>query len=77
VNARVSDVWDFKKDGTGRWHWQRQSLRRELMEEGRTSFDRFEDCMADAQRCGYTGSFSVSEEPQRDAAGRLYRLVRR
>lgn len=77
VSARLSDVWDFKKDGSGRWRWQRQSLRHELIEEGLESFERFEDCVADARRCGYTGSVSVIAEPRRDANGRLVRLVRR
>ena len=77
VDARVSDVWNFKKDYDGRWNWQRQSLHHELIEEGRTPFATFEDCLADARRCGYTGSWSVADAPVRDASGRLVRRTRR
>jgi len=74
--AQVSDVWDFKKDGDGCWRWQRQSLRHEMIEEGRTAFRKFEECVADAQRRGYTG-VSGYDEPPRDVSGRLLRLTRR
>ena len=71
MDARVSDVWDFKKDGNGRWKWQRQSLHHELIQEGHKPFALFDDCVADAQRCGYTGSLSVPDAPQRRTSGRL------
>ena len=77
MKARVSDVWDFKKDAEGRWNWQRQSLHHELIQEGQTPFTKFEDCLADARRCGYTGSLSGYEVPERDASGRLLRRTRR
>jgi hypothetical protein len=77
VSTDVSDVWDFKKDSNGRWNWQRQSIRHELIQAGQTPFTEFEDCVADARRCGYTGSFSISDAPQRDASGRLIRRTRR
>ncbi|MGZ8211931.1 MAG: hypothetical protein ACXWUH_15595 [Burkholderiales bacterium] len=77
VSANVSDVWDFKKDPTGRWAWQRQSLRHELIQQSAQLFDTFQDCVTDAQRFGYVGSFSAADEPQRDASGRLLRLKRR
>jgi hypothetical protein len=73
----MSDVWDFKRDSDGRWNWQRQSLRHELIEAGRAPFATFEDCLADAQRCGYSGSLCISDPPARDAAGRLLRITRR
>jgi hypothetical protein len=76
VNDRVSDVWNFKKDGAECWTWQRQSLRHELIQESEKPFDKFEDCVADARRCGYDGSFSIATEPQRDKSGRLLRLRR-
>ncbi len=74
---RVSDVWAFKKETDGSWNWTRESRDRELIHQGRTPFAKFEDCVADAQRFGYTGSISVAEEPRRDATGRLIRLTRR
>ena len=77
MNEIVSDVWDFKKDSSGSWHWQRQSLRHELIRECERPFASFEECVADAQRCGYSGSPSVIHEPLRDALGRLLRESRR
>jgi hypothetical protein len=77
VNEIVSDVWDFKKDASGSWKWQRQSLRHELIRECERPFASFEECVADARRCGYSGSPSVSSEPQRDGRGRLLRGSRR
>ena len=77
LSATISDVWDFKKDSDGCWNWQRQSLRHELIEASRAPFVTFEACLADAQRCGYSGSLSISDPPARDAAGRLLRLTRR
>lgn len=76
VNPRTSDVWDFKKDRNGGWHWQRQSLSHELIQEGHTSFARFEDCVADAQRCGYSGSFALPEG-RLDTPSRTLRRTRR
>jgi len=77
VSAKVSDVWDFKKNGDGHWTWQRQSLHHELIEEGRLAFAQLEECIADARRNGYTGSLAAPAEPPRDALGRLVRLTRR
>ena len=69
----VSDVWDFKRDASGSWNWQQQSLRHELIRQCERSFASFEECVADARRCGYIGSVSVAHEPLRDAKGRLVR----
>jgi hypothetical protein len=48
-----SDVWDFRKDEHGRWEWRRQSVLGEVIAEGRQHFDDFDQCVADAKRCGY------------------------
>ena len=77
MDVRVSDVWDFKKDSNGHWTWQRQSLHHELIEEARLSFQKLDECIADARRRGYAGSLSESAEPPRDASARLRRLTRR
>ena len=77
MNEIVSDVWSFKKDASGSWNWQRQSLRHELISECEQPFATFEECVADAQRCGYSGSPSSMQEPVRDARGRLLRETRR
>jgi hypothetical protein len=77
METSVSDVWDFKKDSNGHWTWQRQSLHHELIEQGRVSFNKLEECIADARRRGYAGSLSGWTEPPRDVSGRLHRLTRR
>jgi len=53
------DVWSFHKSPPDSWSWRRTSPDGEVLLEGRASFPTIEDCMADARRHGYTGSFSV------------------
>jgi hypothetical protein len=54
------DVWSFQRVEPERWNWRRSSPEGELLLEGGTPFPTFDDCMADARRHGYTGSFSVT-----------------
>lgn len=54
------DVWSFQKAEPERWQWRRTSPDGEVLLEGDASFSSFDDCMADARRHGYTGSFSVA-----------------
>ena len=54
------DVWSFHKTDADAWNWRRTSPDGEVLLEGRTGFQSFDDCMADARRHGYTGSFSVA-----------------
>jgi hypothetical protein len=53
------DVWSFQKPDPDSWSWRRTSPDGEVLLEGRTTFPTIEDCMADARRNGYTGSFSL------------------
>lgn len=55
------DMWDFKRDGGGRWTWARHSIDREPMAGSRTSFDTLDACVADAKRYGYCGEISLSD----------------
>jgi hypothetical protein len=77
MSTPVSDVWDFKRDGDHRWSWTRESLRHEPLKTSRTAFTTLDECIADARRHGYTGTFSAGDEPKRDSSGRLLRLRRR
>jgi len=52
------DVWSFQKPDPDRWSWRRTSPEGEVLLEGRASFPTIDECMADARRHGYTGSFS-------------------
>jgi hypothetical protein len=61
MSDRVSDVWDFKRDASGCWTWHRESLRHEPIRSSEERFENFEDCVADARRCGYNGSFSKQD----------------
>jgi hypothetical protein len=47
------DVWSFKRDGNGRWTWQRRSPGGELLMESRGYFDDLDACQEDAHRHGY------------------------
>ena len=69
----MSDVWSFKKSVDGRWSWQRESLRHELIRQGEAVFAKLEDCVEDARRFGYVGTFTLTDEPLRDAASRRRR----
>jgi hypothetical protein len=73
----VSDVWGFKKDSTGWWRWQRQSLHHELIDAGRQAFRQLEDCIVDARRHGYGGSLTGSIETAGDRARPLRGSPRR
>ena len=53
------DVWSFKKDDRNRWKWRRESPDGELLLEARSTFDGLEQCVEDANRCGYSGAFTV------------------
>jgi hypothetical protein len=54
------DVWSFQKADPDTWNWRRTSPDGEVLLEGRAAFGTLNDCMADARRHGYTGSFSLS-----------------
>ena len=59
----TSDVWDFKRDESGRWAWRRQSLFGEVLLEGRVNFGELGECLTDAQRHGYATLTPISEAP--------------
>ena len=54
------DVWSFHKGEPDTWNWRRTSPDGDVLIEGRIAFCSLDDCMADARRHGYTGSFSVN-----------------
>ena len=54
------DVWSFHKSEPDRWNWRRTSPDGAVLLKGDSDFQKFDDCMADARRHGYTGSFSVA-----------------
>jgi hypothetical protein len=54
------DVWSFAKPDSDSWNWRRTSPDGEVLLEGRAPFDTFDDCVADARRHGYSGSFTVT-----------------
>lgn len=55
------DVWDFKRDGGGRWTWARHSVDCEPMAGSRRSFDTSEECVEDAKRCGYSAALMLPD----------------
>ena len=58
------DVWDFKKEDTGRWSWRRTSADGELRLKSRDTHPDLSGCVKEARRCGYTGSFGLEEESE-------------
>jgi hypothetical protein len=60
------DVWDFRREDHGQWSWRRSSADGELRLKCRDTFSELRECVNDARRCGYTGSFG-SEETQNEA----------
>ena len=69
----VSDVWGFKRGDDQRWRWTRESLTHQVLDTCRAPFGSLDECVADARRYGYSGPFSISDEPTRDAPGRSRR----
>jgi len=69
----TSDVWDFKRDESGRWAWRRQSLFGEVLLEGRLNFGELGECLTDAQRHGYATLTPISEAPPSPAKRRPIR----
>jgi hypothetical protein len=54
------DVWSFQKTESGAWNWRRSSPEGEVLIIGHGIYESFDECMEDARRHGYTGSFSVT-----------------
>ena len=54
------DVWSFHKPDPESWCWRRTSPDGQVLIEGRESFSTFDECIDDARRYGYTGTFPVA-----------------
>jgi hypothetical protein len=54
------DVWSFQKADPDTWTWRRTSPDGEVLIEAHTPFSSLADCLEDARRHGYTGSFSLT-----------------
>ena len=54
------DVWSFQKAEPDTWSWRRTSPEGEVLIEGRAAFASFDECINDARRHGYTGTFPVA-----------------
>lgn len=54
------DVWSFHKSDAESWGWRRTSPDGDILLEGRKSFSTFDECITDARRHGYTGSFPAA-----------------
>ena len=76
ATARTTDVWDFKRDDQGRWHWRRQTLMGELLLEGKTTFVELDECFADATRHGYVTPVPFTQAADTAPSRRTYRRGR-
>lgn len=75
ASART-DVWDFKRDERGRWHWRRQTLLGELLLESKTTFTALDECFADATRHGYVTQVPFTQSPEPTSSRRALRRGR-
>ena len=55
------DLWDFKRDGGGRWTWARHSAEGEPLAGSHRSFNSMEACVDDAKRFGYSGPLALPD----------------
>jgi hypothetical protein len=46
-------IWRFYVGADCRWHWQKVSADREVVQESAESFDEYEECVAGAKTAGY------------------------
>lgn len=46
-------IWRFYTDQDQRWRWQHLAVDRTVIEESRTAYKVYEECLADARDKGY------------------------
>lgn len=53
---KMNDKWDFYKDNAGEWRWTRTASNGRIVGASSQGYANRADCVANAQRNGYTGS---------------------
>lgn len=51
----MNDKWDFYKDASGEWRWRRTAPNGNIVGAACQGYVNKSDCVANAQRSGYTG----------------------
>jgi len=49
------DTWEFYKDNAGQWRWRRTAANGRIVGASSEGYHNRADCVANAQRNGYTG----------------------
>jgi hypothetical protein len=52
--APVNDIWRFYANPDGKWQWQHLTINQILITECIAVHEGYEECVADAQKNGYT-----------------------
>ena len=56
INAVINDKWEFYKDPKGEWRWRRTASNGNIVGASTQGYVNKSDCVANAQRNGYTGT---------------------
>lgn len=57
-------VWRFFADASGRWCWEQLSPEKAVVRASTTSFESYDECVADAQQAGYRFESSQAGSPR-------------
>jgi hypothetical protein len=61
---QVNAVWRFYLDQDRKWRWQRLTVQRVVISESNAAYLVYEQCVADAQKRGYTSQTSQFKQIQ-------------
>ena len=56
INSGIGDKWNIYKDSKGEWRWTRTAQNGNTVGASTEGYKNRTDCVANAQRNGYTGS---------------------
>ncbi len=54
--AGENDSWSFYQDTQGKWRWRRTAPNGKIVGSSSEGYENRSDCVANAQRNGYSGS---------------------
>jgi hypothetical protein len=57
-------IWRFFVDGSGRWSWEELQPDKSLVRRSASSFEHYDECVADAKRSGYKFEASQDSSPR-------------
>ena len=60
-------IWRFFTDANGKWKWQQLAFDKSVIEESKTPYKEYEECLADARARGYIFRPALSTRPESTA----------